>query len=350
MAMDRFAREARRGAMFTDADAASPYLLFFLNASIRRGADEHLAPLSRPEQLGERFAAVRATREGHFEAAPPESLLLLRPHDGTKAGALDLIGLASDLRTQAETFARETLVAQAVNEERRRLEETVEERLRFLERGFEYRKAELAERRSELRQQKRDGAPGAERAYAEIKERQQQLRVQQDEALAVIRREPELIELADLEFVACALVVPSTDPEDKMRRDDEVERIAMREAMAYERARGASVRDVSTPAKARAAGLPDWPGFDVLSEHPETGTIGIEVKGRARIGDVMLHANEWSAAITQRDAYWLYVVFDCATAHPRLLRVQDPYGRLLATPKGDVIIDEQEIFKAAVND
>ena len=30
------------------------------------------------------------------------------------------------------------------------------------------------------------------------------------------------------------------------------------------------------------------------------------------------------------EQYWLYVVFDCASATPQLMRVQDPFNRLLA--------------------
>ena len=40
--------------------------------------------------------------------------------------------------------------------------------------------------------------------------------------------------------------------------------------------------------------------------------------------------NEWTRACNLRDRYWLYVVFDCATPHPRLLRVRDPFAKLIA--------------------
>jgi hypothetical protein len=43
------------------------------------------------------------------------------------------------------------------------------------------------------------------------------------------------------------------------------------------------------------------------------------------------------------------VVFDCATAHPRLLRIPDPFGKLIATAKGSVRIDAAAPFVAAVH-
>jgi hypothetical protein len=40
-------------------------------------------------------------------------------------------------------------------------------------------------------------------------------------------------------------------------------------------------------------------------------------------------------------------VFDCATPQPRLIKVQDPFGRLLAKAKGSMLIAPTEIIAAA---
>ncbi len=151
-------------------------------------------------------------------------------------------------------------------------------------------------------------------------------------------------------FLAHALVVPSGDPEDRKRFEAEVEAIAVQVAWAFEEAAGAVVKDVSKPHLARAAGLEDYPGFDLLSIRPGEGSRGIEVKGRAGIGDVELTENEWPKACNQRGRYWLYVVYDCGFTHPRLLRVQNPFGNLVVKAKGGVRIDETAIFDAAEGD
>ena len=150
-------------------------------------------------------------------------------------------------------------------------------------------------------------------------------------------------------FVAHALIVPSSDPDDLARHDADVERVAMDVARAYEEAQGAEVKDVSTPELARAAGLSDNPGFDLLAIYPSTdprGRRAIEVKGRASTGDVEVSSNEWARAANLRDQYWLYVVYDCATASPKLARVQDPFGNLLASAKGSVLIKRAEVLRA----
>ena len=54
--------------------------------------------------------------------------------------------------------------------------------------------------------------------------------------------------------------------------------------------------------------------------------------------------------VQRADRYWLYVVFDCGTPHPRLLRVRDPFGKLIVKAKGGVSIEEGAFFGAAEGD
>ena len=144
-----------------------------------------------------------------------------------------------------------------------------------------------------------------------------------------LQMEPSLVVAGKVELVAHALVLPTADAEEQQRHDAQVEEIAMRIAQAHEEASGATVRDVSRPELARRAGLGDWPGFDLLSDTATADRRAIEVKGRARTGNIELSENEWAKACNLRDGYWLYAVYDCATPRPRLVRVRDPFGKLL---------------------
>ncbi len=58
----------------------------------------------------------------------------------------------------------------------------------------------------------------------------------------------------------------------------------------------------------------------------------IEVKGRARVGEIALTANEYKTAQRLEGDYWLYVVFNCASM-PELSTIQDP-ARLGWVPRG----------------
>ena len=185
-----------------------------------------------------------------------------------------------------------------------------------------------------------------------VKQRQKELAARKADALAVVYQEPELIAPGAINsgssFLAHALVVPSSDSEDKLRYDADVAARAMQIARAYEEIQhNATVYDVSTAAGALAAGLEPWPGFDLLSHRPSGEKIAIEVKGRAAIGDVELSENEWIKACNQRERYWLYVAYECAKSSPLLKRIQDPFGKLIVRAKERIVIDERSIFDAA---
>ena len=109
------------------------------------------------------------------------------------------------------------------------------------------------------------GDSRAKGELTKIKARQRRLLAHKAEALAVLRREAELIVAGEVTFLAHALVVPSSDGEDRKRYDANVEAIAMQWVRAFEEALGATVHDVSTAERALAAGLEAWPGFDLFS-------------------------------------------------------------------------------------
>ncbi len=93
------------------------------------------------------------------------------------------------------------------------------------------------------------------------------------------------------------------------------------------------MRDVSKLALARVAGLPDSPGFDLLAELPNGRVRRIEVKGRWDHGGVHVTGNEWTQARHLADSYWLYVTWNCATPKPTMVRIRNPFAKLLASER-----------------
>ena len=216
-----------------------------------------------------------------------------------------------------------------VDEHRARIERSLPERLDWVARGCDHRTAELIARRQHVGRKARAGDAGAVAVLARVKDEQRRLAADKDRRLRLLQTEPSRVVAGDTEMVAHALVLPNGDAEERRRHDAKVEEIAMRIAQVHEEASGATTHDVSRPELARRAGLGDWPGFDLLSVAPAGDRRAIEVKGRARAGDIELTENEWAKACNLRDGYWLYAVYDCATPRPRLVRVRDPFGKLL---------------------
>jgi hypothetical protein len=105
-----------------------------------------------------------------------------------------------------------------------------------------------------------------------------------------------------------------------MVRDDEIEKIAVAEAIRHEEARGWVVESVESENR----------GFDLISRRPHTHDPKtfievrfIEVKGRAAVGVVALSENEYRTAQRLKGDYWLYAVFNCA-GKPELHAIPDP--------------------------
>ncbi len=106
-----------------------------------------------------------------------------------------------------------------------------------------------------------------------------------------------------------------------MRRDDEVERIAMQVAMRFERARGWQPFDVSQAGE----------HYDIRSESPRAEKRFIEVKGRAQSGGLIITAPEVDKLRQLGDRAFLYIVTFCKGARPHLRIIQDPMNLLQPT-------------------
>jgi superfamily II DNA or RNA helicase len=347
MVSDRLGDQALRGAVFVDPTAERPYLFHLALAGVVRQADPELPDLAGEEVLDCRLVGVKQFEGTELVVCPVEHLLLLKGGHGLPAAAQRLALIADKLKDQAKAFLIERAARGMAIERQKVLRGSLPERELFVERGFDFQEAELATSRLKLSEKARGGNAAAAKALKEIKEQQRSLAQRRATALATLRREPELIAPGPLTFLAHALIVPCGDPEDLARHDAAVEKVAMDFVRAYEEAAGAVVNDVHTPDLARAAGLSDNPGFDVLSIRPTGERRAIEVKGRAGTGDVEVTSNEWARAANLRDGYWLYAVYDCATPSPRLVQVQDPFGKLLAKAKGSVLIGMSQIIAVA---
>ncbi|HRR86163.1 MAG TPA: helicase-related protein, partial [Phycisphaerae bacterium] len=344
---ERLGDQALRGAVFIDPTTEKPYLFHLALISVIRQADPELPDLASEETLDCQLVGVKQYEGAEVVLCPVEHLLLLKGGHGLPAAAQRLAVTAGKLKEQAEAFIMERVARGLAVQRRNAMLDTLPEREQFIRRGFDFQEAELAAARVKQSEKARSGNAAAIKALKEIKEQQRSLAQRRHAALATIRREPELIAPGHLTFLAHALVVPSSDPADLERHDAEVEKVAMDLARAFEEACGATVKDVHTPELARAAGLTDNPGFDLLSIYPDGQRRAIEVKGRASTGDVEVSSNEWARAANLREGYWLYAVYDCATPNPRLVRVQDPFGNLLAKAKGSVLISANQITQAA---
>jgi superfamily II DNA or RNA helicase/DNA-binding XRE family transcriptional regulator len=328
----RLGKDALRGAVFVDPTAKKPYLFHLARLTLVRKADPALEELGQEDTVECRLVGARQSEAAEVSLCPVEHLLLLRGGHGLPSDAQRLAVVAAHHRDLAQAYLAERAARTMAVEHRSGLLNTLGERETFIKRGFDFQEAELAVARAKLAPKARDGNKAAAQHLSQIKEQQRALSHRRERALTILRREPELIVPGHVEFIAHALVVPSSDQADLERHEAHLEQVAMELVRAFEEAAGAQVRFVHTPELARAAGLPDHPGFDVLSLRPSHDRRCIEVKGRAGLGEIEVTDNEWARACNLRRDYWLYAVYHCATPAPHMVRVQDPFEKLLVRP------------------
>ncbi|MAT40372.1 MAG: hypothetical protein CL946_12290, partial [Ectothiorhodospiraceae bacterium] len=328
----KLGRDALSGAVFVDPTVDKPYLFHLARLSVVRKSDPEIPELAREEIVECRLVGLKQTESAEISICPVEHLLLLRGGQGLPGQAQRLAVDAKRQSEQARAYLTERVCRSLAMESRKRRMESLPEREAFVQRGYDFQEAELAAARTKMAQKARGGNKGAAAELSNIKAQQREISTRKARALAIIHREPELLVPGDVDFIAHALVVPTTDKSEIEWRDKNVEQIAMDLSKAFEEAEGGKVKYVHTPALARAADLPDHPGFDLLSQRPNDQQRCIEVKGRVGTGEIEITDNEWARACNLREDYWLYVVYHCGTPTPQLVRVQDPFGNLLVRP------------------
>ena len=342
--IERFGADALRGSIFIDPRASEPYLCHLAIASLR--LEGEAATASAASLLERRLIAVRHNAEGEPIMCPVEPLLLLHSAPDVPPGAVPLAARAVGMTADAARFLAQVAQDELAEERRIALRAELPERQRQAGAGFDLRAAELAAQRQAL------GKDADAEHLATVKEAQRDLLTERADALQALASEPDRIVAGEVQFVAHALAVPPPGGDDAQRYDERVEDIAVRIAIAWEREGGATVQDVSKPALARNASLPNWPGFDLMATQPDGQLRRIEVKGRAGRDGIHMEANEWTQACHLGKDYWLYVVFDCATATPKLLRVQNPFHKLVVSRQESAVfaIAASAVVEAAEGD
>ena len=338
----RYAEDAARGAVFVDPEAEEAYVCHWVLAQI---VEEGVSAAARVVET--RLLAIRGWADGRLEEVPVEQLFLLQPGQGIPSPWL---GLASRAESQMETVRQtitDSLQARWLEPLRNQMRQQAQDDWHWVEDGYRALEAELAIQRTAVTQRIRAGESTLQGHLTVIRRRQATLDGEKAKTEARILGATDRLRLEPLTFLAHALVVPGSEPAAHAEFTQEVETVAMAVAQSQLEQEGFVVFDVSTPAKAQGAGLNAWPGFDLWARHPGGEDRAVEVKGRAARGEILVSDNEWAKACTLREGYWLYVVWDCGSAHPYCLPVRDPFGRLLATAQGGVAIAPDAIVRAA---
>ena len=150
------------------------------------------------------MVGLRQSGDGSVTELPVEHLLLLRGADAFAPSRVPLATLARGMVADALGFAREEVGERMAQLHRQERFDDLPSRVESVNRGFDFKAAELAAARSRLNQLARDGDRDAAAELAKIKERQRRLTASRNRHLDELRAEPERIRVGEVEILgAC---------------------------------------------------------------------------------------------------------------------------------------------------
>ena len=322
--LTQYGEALRSGAVFLDPDATEPWVMWLLQGAVEDG---------RGTTIGRRLFGVR--RQGDDCArSQPYALLDLKAPDADPPAAPSEVGHWATDEDTVVNWSLDTILDPYFKEIRDRRHRELSIKEKYIRKSLQHlitqSNRKLAKYDGQLRQFRNPNDPKAlniKGNRAKEAERRDKLIHRRDARLAEIEKERHLSDKPpEIMGVAAALPLSVDDPKlGGMRRDDEVEAVAVDITMKHEQSQGRKPVSVEK----------DNCGWDVTSLKDGQVARYIEVKGRAGDGDVCLTENEWIKAQRFGKDYWLYIVTHCKS-EPKLHMIQDPASKL--RPKEEVKI------------
>ncbi len=305
----RYKSHALQGTILVSPDDPDAYLAYLVKSQITDNR-----PHKSNENIADEKLLLVCQKEKDYVGTSPAKLIDLQP-PVKFAKTIAPPGTVFIEHVQNWSFTNITMPHFTDTDERAKKE--VESRTAQLEEAFSQIIFTLTEEINQLQHKILIGeAKKVEDKIAKKQSAIEELKRKKAERLLKLQQMQQL-NLKPPDILGCAYVVPLTQVEYKshfgMSRDDQVEAIAMQQAMQYERDNGWTPIDVSS----------ENAGYDIRSAGPDDLKRYIEVKGRAADGGVMLSENEMNRLEQLGDSAWLYIVVHCKS-HPQLYRINNP--------------------------
>jgi superfamily II DNA or RNA helicase len=326
-------REARQafatGATLVDPNIARPQRIWLVRSTIEDSRGAGFQPVHSKKRIAhEHLAVVVQDHMGLRTTAPSYLLNCIAPETGDRHLACEQTGsLPSTSKDEIQAWAYEQITEWQLDQVKAVRAEECDLRREYLNTAFTDLILELQGELNDLQEAQLYGDDNAEevdrlrRRIEELKVRKADRLKELELMMKLTANLPDILTEAVIAPVPVATVERDEEAPPKgvpMRRDDEVEAIAMDVAMRCERSRGWTPTDVSR----------DGEHYDLRSVGPGGEKRFIEVKGRAQSGAIVLTGPEVDKLRQLGERAWLYVVTFCKGERPRLRIIQDPISRL----------------------
>jgi len=311
--LDEYRLEMLKGTILVSPDDRKSSFAFFVKSQILDNR-----PSSTGESVAdETLALVTGDHDGRFTRTSPARLLDLHP----PAAFTKQVEPPEPVLVQAVTdWSFHQITKPQFESAGVRISEDVAHRRQYLDDSFNTVILDMTSEINELQNKVLLGNGKEDEKLIRRQEYMSTIRQKWEQRLRKLDLMKELT-MKPPEVLGCAYIVPLSDLEYEsrfgMKRDDDVDRIAMQYVMDYERSVGWFPEDVSA----------EDAGYDIRSRSPEDLKRYIEVKGRSASGAVMISENEMNRLAQLAGSAWLYIVINCKT-RPELHRFQNPAQNL----------------------
>lgn len=310
---DKYGDEIEKGVVFLDPSASLNGFIWFLEGVINDGTGAI---------AGKRIYALYQGVLGQIVQVPPSILWDLKP-----CSDKNLLGELKNAPNDENiiNYAIETILPQYLDEILSQREHDAEIKKKYGLKSLQELILQSESKLIEYETRKAKGEAIPDVVIQNEKRNKEELENRREQLLKNLEAETHL-SLSTPKILGVVAVLPKTPTNDVLKEDKEVDEIGMKIAMAFEISQGRKPVDVS------AQNL----GFDIRSELPDGTLRYIEVKARAREGNIALTPNEWFMAHRLGNEYWLYVITN-AIKNPELYTIQHPAAKLQPEEEVEVV-------------
>lgn len=304
----KFFNDVQKGAVFFDPDGRNGYIVFY-EGEIKDGTSR---------VAGKKMFAYFVSLDGSIVPTDPAIIWDLKESDTLSPEQIDIEGIKKSVSSCVMELLEE--YKEKIQKERNRQTQIKQKY------GIESLSQSIREADNELGdfQNRMDQGDDVRVAMSNKKDKLETYKENMRNLADSIEKEKHLT-MSSPSFFGIIRVKPlSVSGGSDMHNDPEIETRGMEVVMQYERDQGRNPEDVSKKNL----------GFDIRSsvtDNEKRVVRHIEVKARAKEGQISMSRNEWYQAIQLADSYYLYVVWNAADHGVKPLIFHNPAKNLAST-------------------
>ncbi len=312
--LQKYGRDLEYGATYVDPSESYNGIIWFVEGQINDGNNQ---------PAGRRIFSVYQPFAGDMRQISSSVLWDLKPSPDLKLES-DVLTFGKD-DDKVKRFSLEKVLPQYLLEIQEKRDHDATIKKKYGVRSLTLQIVESEEKLLRYEEQRHKGVNVPEASTVNERRRKEDFARKKTNLEREIEAETHLLPSSP-NILGAVIVLSAESKDESMERDPEIEMIGMKVALRFEESSGRVPEDVSR----------ENSGFDIRSKVGEANYRYIEVKARAKTGNVLLTPNEWLMANRLKDQYWLYIV-ENAGSSPVLWTMNNPSDKISPDQKIEIV-------------